>query len=181
MALLTGAGTRFSFGAYIKPLETEFQASRGIMGGISFLSFIVYGLSQPFVGSLVDRYGKMLAAIYALRVLTILFLLTVGDHVALMIFGIAFGLVDFATVAPTSALSAELFSGSSLGLVYGWISLAHQLGAASGSYIPGLLYDWTGGYQASFLLSAVMLVFASVVSLRLSRKGILNTAHNILK
>ncbi len=159
---------------HLIPFAQEFHFHQGVVAtSVSLLAFFNFfgSIAAGFFSDRLDK-GKMLAITYALRVVTILFLLVVHEPLTLMIFAIGFGLVDFATIAPTSALCAKLFSGSSLGLAYGWIALSHQLGAASGSYIPGLLYDLTGGYQASFWLSAGLLVLASFLSLRLTTRQI---------
>src|SRR4051812_8083893 len=48
---------RLSFGAFVRPWEAAFGASRGEIALIGSLSFLVYGGSQPFVGRAVDRFG----------------------------------------------------------------------------------------------------------------------------
>jgi predicted MFS family arabinose efflux permease len=48
--------------------------------------------------------------------------------------------------------------------VIGWLFLSHQIGSAIGSYIPGLLYDVTGGYDISFIYSIILLIGASALS-----------------
>lgn len=117
-------------------------------------------------GWLSDRVSRknLLALIYGVRALTILFLVTVRDPVSLMIFSAAFGLADFSTIAPTTALTADYFGGRSLGLVYGLVSLSHQLGAATGAYVPGLLHDATGSYALAFVGAAATLGVASLLS-----------------
>jgi MFS family permease len=57
LGLLAAQGVRLSFGAFIEPWERTFQVDRSVVSFVSFLSFVVYGLAQPFVGRLVDRYG----------------------------------------------------------------------------------------------------------------------------
>src|SRR4051794_17508188 len=56
-AILCAQGVRLSFGAFVRPWEEEFDASRGTITLIGSLSFLVYGGSQPFVGRAVDRFG----------------------------------------------------------------------------------------------------------------------------
>ncbi|MDA4896150.1 MFS transporter, partial [Streptomyces sp. MS2A] len=57
LTLLAVQGVRLSFGAFIQPWEEEFSMDRGTISLISMLSFIVYGVSQPVIGRLVDRFG----------------------------------------------------------------------------------------------------------------------------
>jgi sugar phosphate permease len=56
-AILCAQGVRLSFGAFVRPWEDAFDASRGTITLIGSLSFLVYGGSQPFVGRAVDRFG----------------------------------------------------------------------------------------------------------------------------
>jgi sugar phosphate permease len=56
-AILCAQGVRLSFGAFVRPWEAAFGASRGDIALIGSLSFLVYGGSQPFVGRAVDRFG----------------------------------------------------------------------------------------------------------------------------
>jgi sugar phosphate permease len=56
-AILCAQGVRLSFGAFVRPWQEEFGVSRGTVTAIGSLSFLVYGLSQPFVGRAVDRFG----------------------------------------------------------------------------------------------------------------------------
>ena len=58
--LLAAQGARLAFGAFVVPWEEDFGASRGAVSSVSMVSFLVYGLSQPLMGRLVDRFGVRL-------------------------------------------------------------------------------------------------------------------------
>jgi MFS family permease len=131
-------------------------------------------------GFLADRWSckKMLGFLYGARTITIAILILILQDVTLfgffiershllILFAISFGIVDFATVAPTVKLATEYFQGMSIGVVIGWLFLGHQMGAALGSFLPGLLFDWTGGYMISFIVSILILIAATVMSLSL--------------
>ena len=128
-------------------------------------------------GHLADRLSckNMLAFLYGGRALSIAILLIIvhesslfafflSESHLLLLFAISFGIVDFATVAPTVKLATEYFKQLSVGVVIGWLFLSHQIGSAIGSYIPGLLYDITGSYNISFVYSIILLVGAAVLS-----------------
>ena len=57
VGLLTAQGARLSFGAFIGPWQSAFGANRGSISLISTVSFLVYGVTQPLAGRLVDRVG----------------------------------------------------------------------------------------------------------------------------
>ncbi|MEM7140940.1 MAG: MFS transporter [Actinomycetota bacterium] len=120
-------------------------------------------------GLLVDAYDprRILGWLYALRAVSLVVVLLLNEGFWLVQFGILFGLVDFATVAPTQTLVSRYFGADSMGFVFGLVLASHQVGSALGSYIPGVLHDATGGYGISFLGAAATLVVASALSFRL--------------
>ncbi|WP_336885139.1 MFS transporter [Caldalkalibacillus salinus] len=120
-------------------------------------------------GQIADHFSnrKFLAILYFLRGLTILLLLVTDQWLLLFIFAIMFGLVDFATVAPTTMLASVFFKNHSVGFVFGLLSLGHQVGSALGAYIPGLFFDLTGGYAVSLVSAIVLLMLAAGLNLLL--------------
>ena len=55
---LAAFGMRASFGAYISPWESDFSVGRSVVTSISTLNFIIFAISQPFLGRLNDYVGK---------------------------------------------------------------------------------------------------------------------------
>jgi MFS family permease len=117
-------------------------------------------------GPLADRYDSrmILAGLYGMRAVTLVLLLFTHGAPALLVFSLTFGLVDFATVAPTQVLASRWFRGHSLGVVFGLIFLAHQVGSAVGAYVPGALHDLTGSYDLALLGGVAVLVLATLTS-----------------
>ncbi|BAH45179.1 conserved hypothetical membrane protein [Brevibacillus brevis NBRC 100599] len=140
-------------------------------------------------GFIADRWSsrKFLATLYLLRAVSIGFLIVfVSDpelllffvaHPSLLIlFSISFGLVDFATVAPTQLLATQHFKNYSMGLVMGWLFLSHQAGSALGAYLPGMIFEQTGHYTLAFYVSVFLLVGAAVLNLLLP-ESVKATSH----
>jgi MFS family permease len=129
-------------------------------------------------GQIADYWNnrRFLGFLYGMRGISIILLMVTDQPYLLFAFAILFGLVDFATVAPTSMLAAEYFKRYSVGMVIGWLYLSHQVGSALGAYIPGVLYDWTGGYSFSLLSAIVLLAGASILSLLLPETASMNPA-----
>ena len=125
-------------------------------------------------GAVADRLGytRLLGWIYAGRAVTLVFLIFARDPVSLFVFAVAFGIVDFATVAPTIALSTTLFGRRSAGTVFGLVALSHQIGAALGSYAGGVLHDLTGSYTSFFAAAAVLAAAAAGIAWTLSETPI---------
>lgn len=139
-------------------------------------------LGTALSGYFADRWScrHMLMGLYGFRFLSIILLLIMTSNLSLLsifltkshlllIFAISFGVVNIATVAPTIKLATEYFQHLSIGAVVGWLYLSHQLGAAIGSFIPGLLFELTGGYTISFVASMILLIGAAIMSLLLPK------------
>lgn len=122
-------------------------------------------------GIVADRWScrKILLGLYAARALSIVILLYTSNPATLMIFAVLFGLVDFATVAPTQLLATQYFKNHSIGFILGWLSLSHQIGSALGAYLPGLFYSHAGSYTISFYVSIILLGIAAIFSALLPR------------
>jgi predicted MFS family arabinose efflux permease len=123
--------------------------------GVLSLVNTVFTMASGAVG---DRWGFrwLLGWIYAGRAVTLVFLIFARDPGLLFVFAVAFGIVDFSTVAPTTALSTQLFGRRSAGTVFGLVALSHQIGSAAGSYAGGVVHDWTGSYVPFFMAAAAL-------------------------
>lgn len=136
-------------------------------------------------GHIADRWSNrhFLALLYLVRAFAVLILLFVHQSFLLIVFAVLFGIVDFATVAPTSLLATEYFKTYSIGVIIGWLYLSHQIGSALGAYVPGLLYQLTGGYDLSFISTVILLLVASGLSYALPdpRKKILTAERMMIR
>src|SRR5262252_10081631 len=106
-------GLRQSLGLFMRPMTVEFGISAATFGFAIALQNIVWGLSQPFVGALADRYGArpvlvITALAYAAGLLLMIHAAQVpgGLHIAGFLagigtagtgFGILIGIVSRAT------------------------------------------------------------------------------------
>jgi sugar phosphate permease len=122
-------------------------------------------------GPLADRVDnrRLLAAMYLTRGGSFVLLLLFFEPGALLAFALLFGFVDFAVVAPTQWLAARYVSPRTVGLAFGCLNAVHQLGSAIGAWLPGLAYDATGSYDDVLVVSAAVLVVASLTCLALPR------------
>ncbi|WP_246942465.1 MFS transporter [Bacillus pinisoli] len=182
-----GVTTSGMIDTHLIPFAQYCGITPGVAGAaVSLLAgFNIFG--TIFSGYLSDRYNckNMLAFLYGSRALTIVILLFIihnpaafgfflNESYLLLLFGISFGIVDFATVAPTVKLATEYFKQMSVGVILGWLYLSHQIGSALGAYLPGLLFDLTGGYSSSFIYAIILLVAASCFSFMLP-----STVHHV--
>ncbi|MGJ0483187.1 MAG: MFS transporter [Methylomicrobium sp.] len=143
--------------------EMTMAVSLGLMGAADIIGTL-------FSGWLCDRFDKrrLLAIYYVLRGLSLIALPYVESPEQLMLFSVVYGLNWLSTVPATSALTADLFGKHNVGVVFGWVCCAHQLGAALASYSAGYLHSSLGNYNLAFLGSGLFALFATglVVNVR---------------
>jgi MFS family permease len=108
---------------------------------------------------------KLLAAVFALRGASLFILPYVTDFTGLFIFAVIYGLDWFATVPPVINLAGETFGRQSIGRVYGWIFLAHQIGGFVSAIGAGTIFDVFGQYEPAFLIGGVMGFVAALMAL----------------
>lgn len=144
--------------------QTTAAGALALMGGMNFVGTLVSGW-------LTDRYDprKLLAVYYAFRGLSLFLLPFVNDFAGLTLFAILFGLDYIATVPPTVALCADVFGRKHVGVVFGWVFCAHQIGAASVAYLAGLARTTLGDYQLTFLSAGLLALVAAGLALGVNR------------
>ncbi|MHB8766239.1 MAG: MFS transporter, partial [Deferrisomatales bacterium] len=118
-------------------------------------------------GHLADRIRvpRLLAAMYALRALALVYLLRAADPASILLFAALHGSVEASTIAPTAALCAQAYGPGRVGAAFGAISAVHQLGAAAGAFLVGALYSASGSYGLGLGLAAALLAAGSALVL----------------
>ena len=135
----------------------------GVMGGISFVGTLG-------AGWLVDRIDprKVLALAYFLRGCSLFLLPFVSTVPGLVLFATVYGIDWYATGPSTVAIAADTFGRHAVARIFGWIFLAHQLGATVAGYGAGVVYDMFGEYQYAFLAGATMAIIAAALVMQIS-------------
>lgn len=117
-------------------------------------------------GWLTDRYDprKLLCVYYGLRGLSLIALPFIDfGAVSLTVFAIFYGLDWIATVPPTVKLANMSFGERDAPIVFGWIMVGHQIGAATAAFGAGVIREQTGTYLPAFLIAGGFGVAASVL------------------
>jgi MFS family permease len=124
-------------------------------------------------GWLTDRVEprKLLFYYYGLRGLSLIYLpfanFTFGG---LSLFAVIYGLDWIATVPPTVAIATRTFGPKKAPILFGWISAAHQVGAATAAYFGGVSRTYYGTYLEAFVFAGVIAVLAAFASLAIGAK-----------
>ncbi len=142
-------------------------ATVGVMGGLNFVG-------TTFSGWIIDRVApkKWLALIFVLRGLSLFILPFVTNFSGLFIFAVIYGLDWFATVAPTIAITSDTFGKRSVGIIYGWIFVFHQMGGAVAATAAGVVRVAMGQYHYAFLAGGVMAMIAAGLALSIRSEPI---------
>lgn len=170
---ICGASTNGLIGTHLIPASMEHGIAE--VTAASLLAAIgVFDLIGTTVsGWLTDRWDSryLLCWYYGLRGLSLLFLpYALGTQfLALAAFAVFYGLDWVATVPPTVRLTADIFGKRNVGVMFGWISASHQLGAATAAFGAGALRTWLGSYQVAFMTSGLLCLLAAGLVIRIGR------------
>lgn len=137
-------------------------AAAGLLSLMGFFDLIGTTAS----GWLTDRYDprRLLAIYYGFRGLSLIALPFIEfDTVSLTIFAIFYGLDWIATVPPTVRLANESFGPVDATIVFGWIMVAHQIGAAVAAFGAGVIREQAGTYMPAFVIAGAFGIAASMV------------------
>lgn len=119
---------------------------------------IVGSLGQVFSGTLSDRIGRetthtMFVLLGAMGVAVMLLIGPGMPSWVLYAYALTFGLFWGSTSVLMPVLSADIFQGRGLGSILGGLYVGGGLGAASGAFLGGYVFDLTGSYDLAFALA----------------------------
>lgn len=136
----------------------EAASAFGFAGILSVLGVGSAGRLADLLGP--RRTATLTFACTTLGLASLLALSYFPSHWLLMSFVGFFGIAQGARGPIISGLCSKLFPGPGLATIYGVAYACMSVGAASGAMMSGLLYDWTGGYQASIIFSMLNVILA---------------------
>ena len=157
-------GVRQTFGLFLVPMTIDLDWSRGLFGFAMAIQNLIWGIAQPFVGGLADRYGsgKVIfggAIVYAVGV-----------------FGMANTITPTDLIITGGVLVGLGMSGAGIAVVYGAVSravapanrtyavaLVSTIGALGPMVLPvfsQLLIGSTGWYFSLVISSVIVLLMA---------------------
>jgi MFS family permease len=170
---ICGASTNGLIGTHLIPASMEHGIPEVTAASLVAAIGVFDLIGTTASGWLTDRWDSryLLVWYYGLRGLSLLFLpYALGTQfVALAVFVVFYGLDWVATVPPTVRLTADIFGKRNVGLMYGWISAAHRLGAATAAFGAGAVRTWLGSYQVAFLTSGVLCLLAAGLVIRIGQ------------
>ena len=170
---ICGASTNGLIGTHLIPASMEHGIAEVTAASLLAAMGVFDLIGTTVSGWLTDRWDSryLLCWYYGLRGLSLLFLpYALGTQfLAIAAFGVFYGLDWVATVPPTVRLTADVFGKRDVGVMFGWISAAHQLGAATAAFGAGALRTWLGGYQVAFMASGLLCLLAAGLVIRIGQ------------
>ena len=173
--LFGGAGSRFSFGVFLKPVTEEFDWSRGTLAGALAVAGLATGALRPIAGMIADKYDpKKVAAIGVLiGGLALAGMSTVQElwhvYALFIIMGIGFTLASPAAVA--KIVSAWFTRRRALAMsIAGTGSAAGETALVPTAALAVAYIGWREGY---LILAGILLavILPLVILLLKSRPG----------
>ena len=147
-----------------------FAIERGVSPGSAALIFgFMMGLNALGgigAGVLSDRFRRknVLAAVYLLRGVGFVLLVSVPSSLGMWVFAIVAGFSWVASVPLTTALTADVYGLRALGTISGVTFLGHQVGSFVMVLLAGFLFDLTGSYTLPFALAGSLLFPAALAA-----------------
>jgi predicted MFS family arabinose efflux permease len=160
--------------------QTRYLLEIGFRPKLAAFALGLVGLAgvvgQIAIGHLSDRVGREWAWTVAALGFVICYLCLLalparpGALLLYLMVG-AQGLLGYGLATVYGAIPAELFQGERFGAIFGTLSSASILGAASGPWVAGLVFDRVGSYAPAFWLAiALCLVSIACIWLAAPRK-----------
>ncbi len=166
--LFVSTGARNGFGVFIVPMEDTFGWDRGTTSIAIAAGWLINGVTQPFLGRLLDRYGGrrvISASLAALGIGTILLTWTSGFWYLLVVYGVIMSIASGGTSLVTihSVLARWFYRrrGAALSLSTAGASAGSLVMAPFATYLILL-----AGWQVSwFVLGTLVILLALPLAL----------------
>ena len=155
------------FTTHMPKLALELSGSPSTGGWLMALVALCSAVSMWLTGQwAAKRWGKRvtLIVLHTARAVSFTVLALAPSLPAFILGVVMFGLSSFPVIPLTTGLVADRFGGTAMGGILGSSWLIHQIFAALGVLLGGLLRDATGSYSASFASGAAVLIASTVLT-----------------
>jgi len=129
-----------------------------IMGGIGIIGRVATGIAGDRLGirrTYIISFLVMAASYFWISTVEVLWMF--------YLFAIAVGIARHSGLL-AAPLVAELFGLKAHGLIYGVMNFATGVGAATGSFLAGYIFDITGSYMMAFLICGILGITAAILA-----------------
>jgi predicted MFS family arabinose efflux permease len=169
--LICGSGD-FLVAAHLVPVVTDYgvspTAAANMMAWFGLLSMggiLIAGPASDLIGNKIP-----IALTFVLRLILFLMILKYPSPITFFIFAIGFGFTLLITAPLNTTLVGRLYGFTHVGMISGFITTIHHLGGGFWAFMGGVLFDKTGSYQITFMLSAFLAFIAIISTLAIKEK-----------
>ncbi|HWR38943.1 MAG TPA: MFS transporter [Patescibacteria group bacterium] len=160
-----GASTGGLVGTHFIPACVDHGVPEVTAAGILAASGVCNLIGAVAAGWLSDKFDNrwLLFWFYLLRGITLAWLpfeLGSTGSISFILIIVFYGLDWVATIPPTVRLVSDIF-GPLSGVVFGWMMVIHQIGAALAAYSGGVLHSLLGSYQWPFISCGILCFLAA--------------------
>lgn len=134
---------------------TTAGAMLGWFGLMSLGGILLSGPASDLIGNKIP-----LVATFLIRFSLFILIVTYQNQTSFYLFSLIFGFTYLITAPIVTILVGKLYGFSHIGLISGVITMVHHFGGGFWAFMGGWIFDLTGSYQLSFILSAVMALIA---------------------
>jgi MFS family permease len=139
------------------------EAGANMLAWLGLLSLGGVLLAGPSADAIGNK--TPIAVTFALRIILCALLFSFKGTASFWVFALGFGFTMLVTAPLTTTLLGRLYGMTHLGLLTGFITMAHTLGGGVWAYAAGLMFDRTGEYDLALLVSAGMAALALACTL----------------
>lgn len=169
-----GLSTNGLIGTHFIPAAHDHGMAQPVAASLLALVGVFDVVGTLCSGYLTDRFDprKLLFFYYGLRGLSLFLLPSIlfsTVHPSTLVFVIFYGLDWVATVPPTLVLSRIVLGPGRGTIVYGWVFVAHQIGASVAALGAAVLRVQLGDYAVSFYIAAAMCLVAAYLVLQIAK------------
>jgi len=125
---------------------------------------IIGKISMGFIS---DRIGRRISLTISLSLASLaLFWLSVATEPWMFyVFAVFWGFSYGSWIPMFPAITGDLFGVTSLGGIFGWVTLGNAVGGAAGAFLAGVIFDNVQSYTIVFILSASLLIVGAYLML----------------
>jgi predicted MFS family arabinose efflux permease len=169
-----GLSTNGLIGTHFIPAAHDHGMAEPVAAGLLAMVGVFDVIGTLASGYLTDKFDprKLLFFYYGLRGLSLFLLPSIlfsSVHPSTLVFVIFYGLDWVATVPPTLVLSRIVLGPNRGTIVYGWVFVAHQIGASTAAFGAALLRVQFGDYAIAFYISAAMCIVSALMVLQIAK------------
>jgi MFS family permease len=126
----------------------------------------VFSIAGTIVlGVLADRTDRapVLALTYALRGVSFFLLYAFGTGPLVYVYAVVLGVSWSATTPLTAAIAADVYGRRNLGVIFGTMFMAMNLGFGIGAFLDGVIFDEIGHYRPALVINGLAGLSAAAV------------------